>query len=93
MENGSLLSQNGDKYLRTANSDIARASADAGFMFIAYNLRRIGNILTGNLLKEYLRILVSLFLTYCLHLRNILMYYKRPVLLEQAIRKVKIDFA
>lgn len=25
----------------------------AGLMFIAYNLRRIGNILTGDVLKEY----------------------------------------
>ena len=31
-------------------------------MFIAYNLRLIGNILTHNQLKEYLRILVFLFL-------------------------------
>jgi len=29
-------------------------------MFIAYNLRRIGNILSGEVLKEYLRILVLL---------------------------------
>jgi len=38
-----------------------RASSDVGFMFIAYNLRRIGNILTRDQLKEYLRILVSVF--------------------------------
>jgi len=31
-------------------------------MFIAYNLRRIGNILTREVLKEYLRMLFSLFL-------------------------------
>jgi hypothetical protein len=30
-------------------------------MFIAYNLRRIGNILTRDQLREYLRILVLLF--------------------------------
>jgi len=30
-------------------------------MFIAYNLRRIGNILTRDRLKEYLRILVLMF--------------------------------
>jgi len=41
---------------------IERTGADVGFMFIAYNLRRIGNILTSDRLKEYLRILVSLFL-------------------------------
>jgi hypothetical protein len=40
-----------------------RASADVGFMFIAYNLRRIGNILNRDQLNEYLRILVSLFFT------------------------------
>ncbi|HBH85502.1 MAG TPA: hypothetical protein DDY34_17105 [Bacteroidales bacterium] len=38
-----------------------RASADVGFIFIAYNLRRIGNIITLNVLKEYLRMLVSCF--------------------------------
>jgi hypothetical protein len=36
-----------------------RASSDVGFMFIAYNLQRIGNILTREVLKEYLRVLVS----------------------------------
>jgi len=41
---------------------IERASADVGFMFISYNLRRIGNILPVNVLKEYLGILLTLFL-------------------------------
>jgi hypothetical protein len=40
---------------------INRASADVGFMFIAYNLKRIFNILGQDLLKEYLRILIPLF--------------------------------
>jgi len=40
-----------------------RASTDVGFMFIAYNLRRIINILGQDLLREYLRILSPLFLT------------------------------
>jgi len=39
---------------------MGRAASDVGFMFIAYNLRRIGNILTQQVLKEYLRILISL---------------------------------
>jgi hypothetical protein len=38
-----------------------RASSDVGFMFTAYNLRRIGNILTRDRLKKYLRILVLMF--------------------------------
>jgi hypothetical protein len=40
----------------------ARARADVGFMLVAYNLRRIGNILTMKVLKEYRGILVSVFL-------------------------------
>jgi hypothetical protein len=34
---------------------IDRANADVGLMLIAYNLRRIENILTKDRLKEYLR--------------------------------------
>jgi hypothetical protein len=55
-----LKRQWGFSYILTKKG-ISRASADVGFMFIAYNLRRIGNILSPNVLKEYLRILVSLF--------------------------------
>jgi len=59
---GTIKRQWGFSYILTKQG-INRASADVGFMFIAYNLRRIGNILTMNVLKEYLRILVPLFLT------------------------------
>jgi len=38
-----------------------RASADAGFMFIAYNLRRIMNIVDKKLLTRFLKELVFLF--------------------------------
>ncbi len=38
---------------------ICRAGSDVGLIFIANNLRRIGKILTMNVLKEYLRMLVS----------------------------------
>jgi hypothetical protein len=44
---------------------MSRASSDVGLMFIAYNLRRIGNILTREVLKEYLRILFSSILAIC----------------------------
>jgi len=59
---GTIKRQWGFNYVLTKQG-INRASADVGFMFIAYNLRRIGNILTMNRLKEYLGILVSLFLS------------------------------
>jgi len=57
---GTIKRQWGFSYILTKKG-INRASADVGFMFIAYNLRRIGNILTSDRLKEYLRILISLF--------------------------------
>lgn len=58
---GTLKRQWGFSYILTKKG-IDRASGDVGFMFIAYNLKRIGNILTRDRLKEYLRVLVSLFL-------------------------------
>ena len=58
---GTIKRQWGYNYILTKKGK-ERASADVGFMFIAYNLRRIVNILGQNLLKEYLRMLVSLFL-------------------------------
>jgi transposase len=58
---GTMKRQWGFSYILTKKG-IKRASADVGFMFIAYNLRRIGNILTSDRLREYLRILVLLFL-------------------------------
>jgi len=68
---GTLKRQWGFSYILTKKG-IERASADVGFMFIAYNLRRIGNILTMNRLKEYLRILASLFLA-------VLAFFRRKI--------------
>jgi transposase len=65
---GTLKRQWGFSYILTKKG-MNRASSDVGLMFIAYNLRRIGNILTRDRLKEYLRILVSLFLTQKCHSR------------------------
>ena len=68
---GTIKRQWGFSYILTKKGR-KRASSDVGFMFIAYNLRRIGNILTMNVLKEYLRILVPLFLTVFETIRAIL---------------------
>jgi hypothetical protein len=59
---GTIKRQWGFNYILTKRG-MARAGSDVGLMFIAYNLRRIGNILTKDVLKEYLRILLSLFLS------------------------------
>ncbi len=57
---GTIKRQWGYYYVLT-KTGIKRASADVGFMLVAYNLRRIGNILTRDQLREYLRILIPLF--------------------------------
>jgi transposase len=72
---GTLKRQWGFSYILTKKG-IARASADVGFMFIAYNLRRIGNILTRDQLKEYFRILLSLFLTISDPVRDVFRQFK-----------------
>jgi transposase len=58
---GTIKRQWGFSYILTKKG-MNRASSDVGLMFIAYNLKRIGNILTREVLKEYLRVLLSLFL-------------------------------
>jgi transposase len=57
---GTIKRQWGFNYILTKKG-IARASSDVGLMFIAYNLRRIGNILTLEVLKEYLKAVASMY--------------------------------
>jgi len=55
---GTIKRQWGFYFIQTKRSK-ARASADVGFMFIAYNLRRIMNILGQEMFKSYLKELRS----------------------------------
>lgn len=73
---GTLKRQWGFSYILTKKG-ISRASSDVGLMFIAYNLKRIGNILTSNVFQEYLRILVSAFLVFFDLTGAILMHFAR----------------
>ena len=57
---GTIKRQWGFSYILTKEG-MNRASADVGIMFIAYNIRRIISILGKDHLKEYLRILSSIF--------------------------------
>ena len=57
---GIIKRQWGFYYILTKKG-IKRASADVGFMFVAYNLRRIINILDKNVLKKFLKELGYLF--------------------------------
>lgn len=71
---GTLKREWGFCYILTKKG-IARAGSAVGFMFIAYNLRRIVNLLTPERLKEYLRILVSLFLAISSLTEAVLMHF------------------
>ena len=57
---GTIKRQWGFSYILTKKGK-DRASSDVGFMFIAYNLRRLMNILGTEMLKKYLRMLVLFF--------------------------------
>ena len=54
---GTIKRQWGFNYITTKKGK-QRASADIGFIFIAYNLRRIMNIVGKNALKKYLEVLI-----------------------------------
>jgi len=49
-------------YYITTKKGIKRASADVGFMFIAYNLRRMMNIIDKNVFTKFLKELAVIFL-------------------------------
>ena len=57
---GTIKRQWGFYYILTKKG-MKRASADVGFMFIAYNLRRIINIIGPDMLKKFLKELACLF--------------------------------
>jgi len=58
---GTIKRQWGFSYILTKKG-IKRASADVGLMFVAYNIRRIMNILGKDELKKYLEVLILLVL-------------------------------
>jgi hypothetical protein len=58
---GTIKRQWGFSYIITKKF-LYRASADVGFMIVAYNLRRIINIVGIKRFKEYLRLVFTLFL-------------------------------
>lgn len=57
---GTIKRQWGFSYIMTKNGK-QRASADVGLMFVAYNIRRIMNILGKDELEKYLKELVLIF--------------------------------
>jgi len=92
---GTIKRQWGFSYILTKKG-IKRTSSDVGFMFIAYNLRRIANILSPEVLKEYLRIFVSLFSTLTAFFRRNISYlvtfvfpeYNSPVQIQLSLKSL-----
>ena len=58
---GTIKRQWGFNYILTKKL-IKRAEADVGLMFTAYNLRRLMNILEKEVLKEYMKTIISLLI-------------------------------
>ena len=70
---------------------IQRASADIGLVYVAYNLRRIFNILSSEVLKKYLSVLdfyFSLFRTHCKLIYRILFSKVNNKVFEKDMLKV-----
>ena len=68
---GTIKRQWGFSYILTKQGK-ERASADVGFMFLAYNLRRIINILGHDVFKKYLKLLVLRFFMFLKILKSII---------------------
>ena len=64
------LSKWGFDHIMTKKT-IQRASADIGLVFVAYNLRRIFNILSSEVLKKYLSVLDFYFFFFRTHFKLI----------------------
>jgi len=76
---GTIKRQWGFSYILTKKYK-QRAEADVGLMFVAYNLRRIINILGKEAFKEYFRTLACSLLLIFGHIRAIIKRFKTSVL-------------
>jgi len=71
---GTIKRQWGFNYILTKQG-IDRASSDVGLIFVAYNLRRLINILGHDIIKKYLKMLFVLILTFYKAIRTILRHF------------------
>ena len=83
---GTIKRQWGFSYILTKQGK-ARASADVGFMFIAYNLRRIMNILGIDAFRDYLKTRALSFLYLIALLKAKISLYKRFIFSENYLVK------
>ena len=83
---GTIKRQWGFYYILTKHG-INRASADAGFMFVAYNLRRLINIIGFEAFRSYLKPLFSCFLTILKAISSILRHFLSPWHLSESFER------
>lgn len=83
---GTIKRQWGFYYIITKKG-IKHASADAGFMFIAYNLRRLINIIDTNALRKFLRELVVLLFRKMISPQRFV-FKKKLAFFERSLAKV-----
>ena len=73
-------------YYITTKKGIKRASADVGLMFVAYNLRRLMNIIDKNSFQKFLKELVLLFFTETALLKTIRAFLKPDNLINHLLK-------
>ena len=78
---GTIKRQWGFNYIITKKF-IKRAEADVGLIFIAYNLRRLISIIGIEVLKEYLKIVISLLLSLLQSIRLKISHFKKSKFIE-----------
>lgn len=84
---GTIKRQWGYYYVITKKG-IKRASADVGFMFITYNLRRLMNIIDKNLLKKYLQELAFSFLKISTSVKAIILKIHRFIFYKPVFQNI-----
>ena len=84
---GTIKRQWGFSYIITKKGK-QRASADVGLMFVAYNIRRIMNILGKDELKKYLKELVLMFSAQIRHISLQISLLKTSGFIDEIISNI-----
>jgi len=87
-----IIKRQWDFYYIMTKKSIKHATADVGLIFTCYNLRRIFNILDQNLLKKYLKDLISFIFTLTSYFKTFRLTIKSN-LLNTKIQKLNFKVA
>src|SRR6266513_290642 len=88
---GTIKRQWGFYYIITKKG-IKHASADAGFMFVAYNLRRLMNIIDRTTFTKFLQRLILLFLTKLISLKSYIFKLMHSLLKKGLTRHFHLQY-